>query len=841
MRLLVSLIIILLCSPVSADMVDGHESLSTEIIEIGGISAPSVSPSNYGRLYYDSTLDYVLISENGGVYSRLLGVSAADLLYFLLNQSTGQTVSNVSSWTFSNFDALTLSGVPVTSDSDLTTTGLGTFGTAIINGELDVTYGDLIVTRSPFTAFEVRNAGDDVEFTVNSSGEVVVTSTGGGLFVDNYVYLGTSSTVAMSAAAQILTIGGAGGTYNENLTIDFDGAAANTVYIGSGTSVTTLDLNALALTTTGDLTGQELISITQAAVADRGVSVYQNNAGIHSPLLNFYKSRGTKAVPVKVNSGDYLGVAFYRGYDGDQYLYNGIFGAVVSGATGNNSVPTKMFFGVDNAGISDPYGVGPTPQLEIEETVVTVNTDFTTTGTGTFGILSSDSGLVYTDGSGTLIVGYLETTVGGLNLNDVGGISGVNGTSGILFGDTSGFTNDESGSILVNCASFTIDGIFNIDNGTGYSDGSGGLNLTQLNITGGGGVSIADAGAIDVTGDVYNDQGDSNQYAYFYDVYINTQGGAGGGIHGQAGTLVLDADPWTLDVGLSITGDVKATDDIYAADKLIAGDDTNYLRLDRSDGGIATIESDTLFYLKPSNTLVGWFSSSQFGFYADKSFQFGQSGSAHAKLQWDTAQTVDGLLLGLSDYAAGNLGRYMVVCDVADMGFDFQHGNQSNPTIFIHSAAQSTTQWTSLTHDGTNGLIDVGTGSIKLLDNAIIGVGAAGVDYTLTFDGETTDGIITWMEDEDYFKFSDDILMASTERIYFRDTAISINSADDGHLDLTADASIDLNANTIVTGYVDASVGFKDNGTAGIDTTFLDNDGNTITVSGGIITAKTAP
>jgi len=47
--------------------------------------------------------------------------------------------------------------------------------------------------------------------------------------------------------------------------------------------------------------------------------------------------------------------------------------------------------------------------------------------------------------------------------------------------------------------------------------------------------------------------------------------------------------------------------------------------------------------------------------------------------------------------------------------------------------------------------------------------------------------------------------------------------------------------NTAITGYVDASTGFKDNGTAGIDTTFLDNDGNTITVSGGIITDKTAP
>ena len=37
------------------------------------------------------------------------------------------------------------------------------------------------------------------------------------------------------------------------------------------------------------------------------------------------------------------------------------------------------------------------------------------------------------------------------------------------------------------------------------------------------------------------------------------------------------------------------------------------------------------------------------------------------------------------------------------------------------------------------------------------GVGTAGTDIVLTFDGETNDGVLTWMEDEDLFKFSDTI------------------------------------------------------------------------------------
>jgi len=55
------------------------------------------------------------------------------------------------------------------------------------------------------------------------------------------------------------------------------------------------------------------------------------------------------------------------------------------------------------------------------------------------------------------------------------------------------------------------------------------------------------------------------------------------------------------------------------------------------------------------------------------------------------------------------------------------------------------------------------------------------------------------------------------------------------------DTTIQKRATLYRDGVFDAVGGFSDNGTPGIDTTFLDQDGNTITVNGGIITAKTAP
>ena len=108
------------------------------------------------------------------------------------------------------------------------------------------------------------------------------------------------------------------------------------------------------------------------------------------------------------------------------------------------------------------------------------------------------------------------------------------------------------------------------------------------------------------------------------------------------------------------------------------------------------------------------------------------------------------------------------------------------------------------THDGTSA---EGGPITKLLGTSItIGDGTASTDITVTFDGETSDGVLKWMEDEDYFEFSDDLLVASTEKLQFRDTAIYINSSADGQLDLVADTEIQIAATTVdINGNVDVS------------------------------------
>jgi hypothetical protein len=110
---------------------------------------------------------------------------------------------------------------------------------------------------------------------------------------------------------------------------------------------------------------------------------------------------------------------------------------------------------------------------------------------------------------------------------------------------------------------------------------------------------------------------------------------------------------------------------------------------------------------------------------------------------------------------------------------------------------------TGHTHDGTTG---EGGPITSLFTNAVTFGTGADTDISVTFDANSNDGVITWMEDEDYFQFSDEILMTTTEKILFRDTALSINSSTDGQLDIDADTEVEITA-PLVEMSADATVG----------------------------------
>ena len=116
--------------------------------------------------------------------------------------------------------------------------------------------------------------------------------------------------------------------------------------------------------------------------------------------------------------------------------------------------------------------------------------------------------------------------------------------------------------------------------------------------------------------------------------------------------------------------------------------------------------------------------------------------------------------------------------------------------------------------DSEDTYIDGGTEN-TLVYSAPIGhsftSGTENTDVTVNFIGTTNSGVFYWMEDEDYFKYSDDILLNTTEKLYFRDTDNSISSADDSHLDIIAKTYLDFIINSVETSIASISTGTSDN------------------------------
>lgn len=91
----------------------------------------------------------------------------------------------------------------------------------------------------------------------------------------------------------------------------------------------------------------------------------------------------------------------------------------------------------------------------------------------------------------------------------------------------------------------------------------------------------------------------------------------------------------------------------------------------------------------------------------DTNLRIGGNAATVNGLSWRTSQTPDTGFL-----ATGSTGNSWLIAEAGDVTFDFAHALQTNPTLFVHSANQNTTQWISITHNATDGVINTGTGGV---------------------------------------------------------------------------------------------------------------------------------
>jgi len=107
----------------------------------------------------------------------------------------------------------------------------------------------------------------------------------------------------------------------------------------------------------------------------------------------------------------------------------------------------------------------------------------------------------------------------------------------------------------------------------------------------------------------------------------------------------------------------------------------------------------------------------------------GLGSSQDAQLQYDTGQTPDSLILGLSSDS-----NALIITEQADLGTDFAHAVETDPTLFIQSADQTAVgDWISLSHNQTDSQIKSGAGDVQIIPTGITKIGDAGsTGHTLT-------------------------------------------------------------------------------------------------------------
>ncbi len=118
------------------------------------------------------------------------------------------------------------------------------------------------------------------------------------------------------------------------------------------------------LTGFGTTTPVGALSVTATTSAGtRGATISQHTSNAAGAVINFRKSRGTEAVPVTVNTGDYIGAFGFFANDGASYLATGFFGAVVRGTVATGTAPTELFFCNGSSAISNCYSEGKVRML----------------------------------------------------------------------------------------------------------------------------------------------------------------------------------------------------------------------------------------------------------------------------------------------------------------------------------------------------------------------------------------------------------------------------------------------------------------------------------------------
>lgn len=182
-----------------------------------------------------------------------------------------------------------------------------------------------------------------------------------------------------------------------------------------------------------------------------------------------------------------------------------------------------------------------------------------------------------------------------------------------------------------------------------------------------------------------------------------------------------------VDVPVFIVGDASALNvDLALLDgitdptvAILSDDQSKVLKLSHSGSTAVYNSSSGGHYFYTAGAFSGGVDANGLRTSNDKSLILGtaQVAATAFQLQYDTAQTIDSTLVAVDETS-----RTIHLIDYGDIAYDFALAAQTNPTLAIHSASQSATQYLTLAHNQTNGVITAGAGGISLMSSDATGI-----------------------------------------------------------------------------------------------------------------------
>jgi len=710
-----------------------------------------------GDIIVDSITDGVATLEDGSLTGlvALNNTLAAEIAQL---ETIGSTTISAAQW-----------GYLGELDQSLITTASAVFAALTVNGNANITGTTTIAALSGSPSWLMSERTFYVASP--SAGSLIFNSGSASMTGTSNTFFGVNAGVANSSGEKNVGIGNnaldANATGGSNVAIGFDAAGgatgdnSNNTLVGreAGYNCTSNDNTFL-----GYLAGRESTNGTQVGVGTRAMQA--NTSGERNMAIGYTALRWNQTGDRNTVIG-YEAALSSSGNDiSDNVLIGYRVGKVIeSGANCNTIVGTRsadvMTTGADNTLLGcDAAGILETGTTNI---VIGKNAAGTLT-TGTDNIIIGTSADVSAAGATN------ELDIGGLIKGDLSGsIAWIDGKLGI---GTSAVPHGGVGA-----AKLAIEGT-DSNHTAGpdlqFTTSADDYPLVATHIYSHDNIVGMALDAYYNGGWKSSDAGSNFRHYKFSDVWR---------FEGSNGNAVEAAISWLT--AFQIEADAEVLFSPSAARKFYARDSGLYIN--SSDDGYLDFTADTAFRFNTGNVGIGESSPSSILHVTDSTtvtrVEHTATDGYNSARFYENATLIGALqTIGSAFADADRRSNFEVLSNGQNIAFS------TDLMSTLHMIISKTT-----------GNVGIGTSDpgakLDVHGNVIIGGGAAGTDYTLTFDGETNDGVLAWMEDEDYFQFNDDVFMPIGENVYFRSTSIGIGSDDGGMLDLKANSEIHININ----------------------------------------------